>query len=87
MIYSCSGTLKQLAFIAARQLYPIEVDDEVPDKEDIVNILNNNHLNSHFQNLAREVSLHKCTCLRSKTFKLCSSPFFCYAAPLPSVIM
>lgn len=58
MIYSCSGTLKQLAFIAARQLYPIEVDDEVPDKEDIVNILNNNHLNSHFQNLAREVSLN-----------------------------
>lgn len=50
--------MKQLAFIAARQLYPVEVDDSVPDKEDLVNILNNNHLNSNFQNLAREVSFY-----------------------------
>ncbi|KRT86061.1 hypothetical protein AMK59_2926 [Oryctes borbonicus] len=29
----------------------------MPDKEDIVNILNNNHLNSNFQNLARELDI------------------------------
>lgn len=44
-----------MAFIAARQLYPVELHDDIPDHEELLGILSNAHLSTHFQNLAREV--------------------------------
>lgn len=50
-----SPVLRQLAFLTARNLYSIELHDDVLDKEELINILNNSYLSSHFLTLAREV--------------------------------
>ncbi|XP_018332038.1 26S proteasome non-ATPase regulatory subunit 2-like [Agrilus planipennis] len=49
--------LKQMAFIAARQLHPVNYRNSVVDQEEIGNILSNNYLNSHFVALARELDI------------------------------
>nr|XP_022919747.1 26S proteasome non-ATPase regulatory subunit 2-like [Onthophagus taurus]XP_022919748.1 26S proteasome non-ATPase regulatory subunit 2-like [Onthophagus taurus] len=50
--------LKQLAFIAARQLFSVDLSDlSSPDKDDLTNILNNTHLSAQFQNLTRELDV------------------------------
>lgn len=50
-----SPVLRQLAFLTARNLYAIELDDDVLDKEELMNILNNSYLSNYFLTLAREV--------------------------------
>ncbi|KAJ8936002.1 hypothetical protein NQ318_009682, partial [Aromia moschata] len=50
-------TLYQLAFICARHLYPVDID-ELPDEYDeVINILSNSHLSSYFLTLARELDI------------------------------
>jgi RPN1 N-terminal domain len=39
-----------------RQQVFLELNEEHPDNEDLVEIMSNSHLNNHFLNLAREVS-------------------------------
>lgn len=48
---------KQLAFMLVRQQITIDVDESLPDSEDLVDILSNSHLNQHFLNLARELDI------------------------------
>lgn len=47
---------KQLAFMLGRQQIYIEIPENTPEYEDLVEIMANGHLNNHFLNLAREVS-------------------------------
>lgn len=46
-----------MAFLAARQLYPIQLEEAVVDLDELNNILNNSHLSSYFLSLARQVRL------------------------------
>lgn len=48
---------KQLAFIAARQLFPIELREDIPERDDIISILNNSMLSTHYLYFARELDI------------------------------
>lgn len=48
---------KQLAFMLARQQVCLELDESVPDYDDLVEIMSNTNLNKHFLNLARELDI------------------------------
>ena len=39
-----------------RQQLSLELNDDLPDKSDLTNIMSNAHVNDHFHSLAREVS-------------------------------
>lgn len=45
----------QLAFIASRQLFPVEVDKRLPEYEKLVAIFGNVELSNYFHRLASEV--------------------------------
>ncbi|KAF5293696.1 hypothetical protein FQA39_LY03181 [Lamprigera yunnana] len=49
--------LRQMAFIVTRQQFAIEVDPKIDDHEDILNILNNAQMSTHFLMLARELDV------------------------------
>ncbi|KAK4874499.1 hypothetical protein RN001_013859 [Aquatica leii] len=49
--------LRQMAFIATRQQFPIDLDPNVEDREDLLNILNNSQMSMHFLMLARELDI------------------------------
>jgi 26S proteasome regulatory subunit N1 len=51
------ATQKQLAFMLGRQQVFLELPEESPDHEDLVEIMSNSHLNNHFLNLARELDI------------------------------
>jgi 26S proteasome regulatory subunit N1 len=53
----CRSIQKQLAFMLGRQQICLELDEGVQDSEDLAEIMANAHLNNHFLNLAREVSV------------------------------
>lgn len=44
-----------MAFIAARQLFPVDLPPKITDYEDLTNILNNSQLSNYFLTLSREV--------------------------------
>ncbi|XP_036326001.1 26S proteasome non-ATPase regulatory subunit 2-like [Rhagoletis pomonella] len=48
---------KQLAFMLARQQVCLELDESVPDYDDLMEIMSNANLNKHFLNLARELDI------------------------------
>uniref|UniRef100_A0A034VZH7 26S proteasome non-ATPase regulatory subunit 2 n=2 Tax=Endopterygota TaxID=33392 RepID=A0A034VZH7_BACDO len=48
---------KQLAFMLARQQVCLELDESVPDYDDLMEIMSNTNLNKHFLNLARELDI------------------------------
>ncbi|KAJ8975359.1 hypothetical protein NQ317_000288, partial [Molorchus minor] len=48
--------LYQLAFICARHLYPVDIDDISEEFEAVNNILSNSHLSSYFLTLARDLT-------------------------------
>ncbi|XP_018796139.1 PREDICTED: 26S proteasome non-ATPase regulatory subunit 2 [Bactrocera latifrons] len=48
---------KQLAFMLARQQICLELDESVPDYDDLMEIMSNTNLNKHFLNLARELDI------------------------------
>lgn len=48
---------KQLAYMLGRQYVGLELDDEPKDKADLTSIMSNNHINEHFNSLAREVNI------------------------------
>ncbi|KAJ8916005.1 hypothetical protein NQ315_016683 [Exocentrus adspersus] len=48
-------TLYQLAFICARHLYPVNLNEGVEEYDEINNILSNTHLSSYFSILGREI--------------------------------
>lgn len=64
--YICRTVLRQLAFMAARQLFTIELPVNVSCRDDLINIMSNSHLSSYFQSFAREVlkffSIKYCIC-------------------------
>lgn len=49
---------KQLAFMLGRQQIYIEINESTPEYDDLIEIMANCHLNNHFLNLAREVSVY-----------------------------
>ncbi len=54
---------KQLSFMLGRQQVFLDLEEEgVTDSEDLADIMSNNHLNSNFLNLGREVGV--CVCVR-----------------------
>lgn len=53
---NCSTILRQLAFMAARQLFNLELSEDVAIRDDLLNITSNAHLSSYFQSFARDVS-------------------------------
>ena len=46
---------KQLAYMLGRQQIFLDVEDDVPDFDDLAEIMSNSHLNNNFLALAREV--------------------------------
>lgn len=54
-IYLYSTTLKQLAFMVARQLFTFELPENVQIRDELMSIISNSHLSSYFQGFAREV--------------------------------
>lgn len=56
---SCTDTAmqKQLAFMLGRQQIYIEISDNTPEYDDLIEIMANCHLNNHFLNLARELDI------------------------------
>ncbi|XP_025834364.1 26S proteasome non-ATPase regulatory subunit 2 [Agrilus planipennis] len=48
---------KQLAFMLGRQQIYLEINESIPDYDDLVEIMANCHLNNHFLNLARELDI------------------------------
>lgn len=42
--------------MAGRQHMNLELSDDLVDKQDLVQIMSNSHINDHFHSLAREVS-------------------------------
>ncbi|KAF5289566.1 hypothetical protein FQA39_LY15013 [Lamprigera yunnana] len=56
---SCHDTAiqKQLAFILGRQQIYIEINENTPEYDDLIEIMANCHLNNHFLNLARELDI------------------------------
>ncbi|XP_057653315.1 26S proteasome non-ATPase regulatory subunit 2 [Diorhabda carinulata] len=52
-----SDVQKQLAFMLARQQIYIEIPENTPEYEDLIEIMANCHLNNHFLNLARELDI------------------------------
>lgn len=59
----CRLVRKQLAFMLGRQQVFLNLDEEdngdgeIPDSEDLADIMSNNHLNSNFLALGREVGV------------------------------
>ena len=43
--------------MAGRQHISLELNDDLVDKQDLVQIMSNSHINDHFHSLAREVCL------------------------------
>ena len=60
---------KQLAYMLGRQQIFLDVEDDVPDFDDLAEIMSNSHLNNNFLALAREVRIF---CLSFFTTKFCS---------------
>lgn len=48
---------KQLAFMLGRQQIFFELNENIPENDDLVEIMSNSHLNNHFLNLARELDI------------------------------
>ncbi|XP_063243061.1 26S proteasome non-ATPase regulatory subunit 2 [Bacillus rossius redtenbacheri] len=48
---------KQLAFMLGRQQIFLELKENMPEYDDLVEIMSNAHLNNHFLNLARELDI------------------------------
>ncbi|CAG2054498.1 unnamed protein product [Timema podura] len=48
---------KQLAFMLGRHQIFLELNENMPDYDDLVEIMSNAHLNNHFLNLARELDI------------------------------
>lgn len=48
---------KQLAYLLGRQQIFLELDEDLPDCDELNEIMSNAHLNNNFLSLAREVSL------------------------------
>ncbi|KAG1678341.1 26S proteasome non-ATPase regulatory subunit 2 [Nymphon striatum] len=48
---------KQMAFMLGRQQVFLELNDELEDYDDLVEIMSNGHLNTHFLSLARELDI------------------------------
>lgn len=53
--FCCRASLRQLAFMAARQLFTLEVPASVGIRDDLNAIMANTHLSAYFQSFAREV--------------------------------
>ena len=54
---------KQLAFMLGRQQMFLELEEDCSDDDDIIKIMSNEHLNTNFLNLTREVrSPHPTVC-------------------------
>jgi len=55
-IYVFRLVQKQLAYMLGRQQIFLELDEEMPDYDELVEIMSNSHLNNNFLALAREVT-------------------------------
>lgn len=44
--------------MAGRQHISLELSDDLADKQDLVQIMSNSHINDHFHSLAREVRIN-----------------------------
>ncbi|KAB0793903.1 hypothetical protein PPYR_13523 [Photinus pyralis] len=51
------SSLRQMAFIATRQLFPIEIDTDRDDYEELATIFNNSQMSTYFAMLARELDV------------------------------
>lgn len=55
----CSDPIirKQLAYMVGRQHVPLELSDDLTDKDELVTIMSNSHVNEHFHGLGRELDI------------------------------